>query len=62
MNALLITALNFLVPCAHVCLLSGKCWACSVTVKGGAIFSCVHIAGQQKCRTIHTSMAQAILA
>lgn len=41
-NALLITALNFLVPCAHVCLFSGNCWVCSVTVKRPVLFLAVY--------------------
>lgn len=41
-NALFIATLNFLVPCACVCLLSGKCWVCSVTVKRPVLFLAVY--------------------
>lgn len=41
-NALLVATLNFLVPCAHVCLLSGKCWVCRVTVKRPVLFLAVY--------------------
>lgn len=41
-NARFMATLNFLVPCAHVCLRSGKCWVCSVTVKRPELFLAVY--------------------
>lgn len=41
-NVLFIAAVNFLVPCACVCLLPGKCWVWSVMVKRPVLFLTVY--------------------